>query len=442
MRTKTISGNMWGGAVTLARPAQTFEWIPLPSPFHGWVMTLAEPGPGLELRAVPSVVRLAELVAGRASFGEEAVGRQQASLEVSKPESGRPSSDEPIAKEAEADIASKQEEGQTGVSSSAGLSENSSSESCSEARPAGHAAPGHGGTFNNPPVEMREEQPLAPGTVVVLCGLRSNPELNDEVGIIECHDPEVDRYVIHLLSDLGARKLKRDNLIVIEDPSGPPNSSGSGGASSSSVPSPTPAEGSQEGQGEPGDKGWAPGGEEAEMADAFKDTMPLFHDTLWNVTALDIEFTLAKVIRKVLRDMSVDKTIRQGRAEAMLRLGKIFQEPLIERKKQGSKADGMLKDGSTLTQRRHQEAQSSESSAVGEKDKSRSVLARFKPSVRWRSSKPDELKAKEAKVQGEKQKQMEAAMALMAAGASTEDVDEMMAARAAMEAEFGSDFRL
>ena len=31
----------------------------------------------------------------------------------------------------------------------------------------------------------------------------------------------------------------------------------------------------------------------------FEDTMPLFHDTLWKVTAIDIEFTLAKVMRRV-----------------------------------------------------------------------------------------------------------------------------------------------
>ena len=60
--------------------------------------------------------------------------------------------------------------------------------------------------------------------------------------------------------------------------------------------------------------------------------MPLFHDTLWKVTAIDIEFTLARVMRRVrgldtrvaagklhagqvLRDMSVDKPTRQHRAE-------------------------------------------------------------------------------------------------------------------------------
>ena len=31
-----------------------------------------------------------------------------------------------------------------------------------------------------------------------------------------------------------------------------------------------------------------------------QDTMPLFHDTLWRVTAIDIEYTLAKVMQRVV----------------------------------------------------------------------------------------------------------------------------------------------
>lgn len=32
----------------------------------------------------------------------------------------------------------------------------------------------------------------------------------------------------------------------------------------------------------------------------WQDTMPLFHDALWRVTAIDIEYTLAKVMQRVL----------------------------------------------------------------------------------------------------------------------------------------------
>ncbi|CAJ1362167.1 unnamed protein product [Effrenium voratum] len=152
------------------------------------------------------------------------------------------------------------------------------------------------------------------------------------------------------------------------------------------------------------------------MAEAFKDTMPLFHDTLWSVTAIDIEYTLAKVMTRVLRDMSVSKECRQQRAEALHRLGKILQEPMKEKRKVSV-------------------APPSEAPVLERQLSSRSsILARL-PRLPWRSRR----RSKEASQEFEtKQKQMEAALVLMAAGASTDDVDEMLAARTAMESEFDS----
>ena len=164
------------------------------------------------------------------------------------------------------------------------------------------------------------------------------------------------------------------------------------------------------------------------MADAFKDCMPLFHDAFWSVTALDVEFTLAKVIQKVLRDMSVDKKARRQRADALLKLGILLQEPMKERRK-------AVASGSSPVPVETPTAPP-EGTPVGSTPKvssKKSMIARFKPRISWRPSSDKKLqKEKAAKT---KQKRMEDALAMMAAGASTEDVDEMVAARAAMDAE-------
>jgi len=247
-----------------------------------------------------------------------------------------------------------------------------------------------------------------PGTIVMLSNLRSNVELNEEVGVIERFDEESGRYIVHLSDGGQPRKLKAENLIVVEDPEpDPPEQAEQGSASQ---------EGSKEtkDEKETTEDSWAPG-DEAEMAEAFKDTMPLFHDALWRVTAIDIEYTLAKVMQRVLRDMSVDKASRQLRAEALYRLGKILQEPLKEKRQE--KTSGKAVETEALVERQ---------------TSSRSILARLSR-LPWRSRRRDtEAKSRE---QDAKQKQMEAALLLMAAGASTDDVDEMLAARSAMESE-------
>ena len=42
-----------------------------------------------------------------------------------------------------------------------------------------------------------------------------------------------------------------------------------------------------------------------------QDTMPLFHDALWRVTAIDIEYTLAKVMQRVLSSVTDIETLER-----------------------------------------------------------------------------------------------------------------------------------
>ncbi|CAE7653103.1 ATJ10 [Symbiodinium sp. CCMP2456] len=286
--------------------------------------------------------------------------------------------------------------------------------SCQDAQE-GNSSPSHA------PAEGRgklgsAEDILSPGTIVVLCNLRTNAELNDEVGVIEEFDQSSGRYVVHFLSDgLEPRRLRAENLLILEDSAsrGHADSKDSTGGSASGEDRKSAPRAE-----DTSDAHWAPGGDEAEVAEAFKDTMPLFHDTLWKVTAIDIEFTLAKVMRRVLRDMSVDKPARQHRAEALRRLGEIMQEPMKEMRADQSASKLQLEEVPSVERRLSSRS---------------SILARL-PRVSWRSRKRESKEAR-TKQQETKQKQMEAALVLMAAGASTDDVDDMLAARSAMEAE-------
>lgn len=265
------------------------------------------------------------------------------------------------------------------------------------------------------------------GSVVMVRGLRTASELNGEVGMVCGFDASSGRYLVQVLPDLGLKKFRRDNLVSLQAPDEAHGMGASstpehqGGSSSSSAPPPGERAGGD------GEEKWAPGGEDADMADAFKDCMPLFHDAFWSATALDIEFTLDRVIAKVLRDMSVDKPARRRRAEVLLKLGVLFQEPLKEKRQRLKEAQPLaLVAGS---------AEASGTGGTGESAK-RSMLMRFKPRAPWRSC--AESRRQKARDLDAKQKRMEAALAMMAAGASTEDVDEMAAARAAMEAEMDS----
>lgn len=56
-----------------------------------------------------------------------------------------------------------------------------------------------------------------------------------------------------------------------------------------------------------------------------QEAMPHVVEALWNASALDIERTIRSTCFKVLHDFSVDQKKRASRAEALARVGKIFQ---------------------------------------------------------------------------------------------------------------------
>eukprot|EP00747_Dinoflagellata_sp_TGD_P058356 gnl/TRDRNA2_/TRDRNA2_151089_c0_seq2.p1 gnl/TRDRNA2_/TRDRNA2_151089_c0~~gnl/TRDRNA2_/TRDRNA2_151089_c0_seq2.p1 ORF type:complete len:204 (-),score=41.02 gnl/TRDRNA2_/TRDRNA2_151089_c0_seq2:50-661(-) len=177
---------------------------------------------------------------------------------------------------------------------------------------------------------------------------------------------------------------------------------------------------------------WAPGGEEAEMNEMMKGTMPLFHDVLWNAMVLDIEMSLTSAIQKILRDRSVEKIVRRKRADALLRLGKLLQEPMLERRRQRH-----VQPTSPPSVELSADVGSLGTTSTSTPSKKRSMLSRLKPRMPFSPSgrsNRDERKLAQAGLLEDKRRRMEGALAMMAAGASTEDVDEMLAARASMDA--------
>ena len=64
---------------------------------------------------------------------------------------------------------------------------------------------------------------------------------------------------------------------------------------------------------------------DAARAKRQQEAMPHVVEALWNASALDIERTIRSVCFKVLHDFSVDRKKRASRAEALARVGKIFQ---------------------------------------------------------------------------------------------------------------------
>jgi len=240
------------------------------------------------------------------------------------------------------------------------------------------------------------------GSIVSITGLVSAADLNDEMGMVCGLDPTNGRYLVQVLPNGGLKALKPENLILIESPSDFTEEETFKSANAAGT-----------------------GPDESEM-DAFKVCMPLVHDTLWSVTALDIEFTLTSVIERVLRDMSVEKIARRQRADALLRLGNILQEPYFEEKKR-TKSEAKVSRTVSPTKSEGMALLADDASSSGGK---RSVLARFKPRAPWRGSERQEEKLKLAEA---KQKRIECAMQMMVVGASTEEVDELLSAKAAME---------
>mmetsp|Transcript_12937 Transcript_12937/g.29200 ORF Transcript_12937/g.29200 Transcript_12937/m.29200 type:complete len:437 (+) Transcript_12937:533-1843(+) len=294
----------------------------------------------------------------------------------------------------------------------------------------------------------RQQEASAPqlipvGALVVVHGLQAAAELNDEIGVVVGTNESNGRYLVELLEIGAVKAFKLENLNVLEAPRGAFQEGFAAGADDDGAST----GGSQRGT----EDKWAPGGDDAEMVDAFKECMPLVHDTLWSATALDIEATLNLVIHRVLKDMSVDKTVRRQRAQALLKLGHLLQEPHLKRKADiaaEAKARGSLRlsKEQELTPE-PPDMMSSERSPTGSTTTTgskRSMLLRLKsrgmPSIFRSRPSTDSRKDKEVKLAKEaesKRKSMEAAMAMMAAGATTEEVDEMLKMRAQMDAECG-----
>mmetsp|Transcript_81676 Transcript_81676/g.189702 ORF Transcript_81676/g.189702 Transcript_81676/m.189702 type:complete len:919 (-) Transcript_81676:103-2859(-) len=59
---------------------------------------------------------------------------------------------------------------------------------------------------------------------------------------------------------------------------------------------------------------------------SLEDSLPVFLQTIWDVSAVDIENTLRHVCDKVLKDISVPWQIRLRRGKALLRLGRVFRD--------------------------------------------------------------------------------------------------------------------
>merc|ERR1712046_195519 len=59
---------------------------------------------------------------------------------------------------------------------------------------------------------------------------------------------------------------------------------------------------------------------------SLEESLPVFLQTIWDVSVVDIESTLSIVCDKILTDVSVPWQLRQCRAIALLRLGRIFRD--------------------------------------------------------------------------------------------------------------------
>lgn len=64
----------------------------------------------------------------------------------------------------------------------------------------------------------------------------------------------------------------------------------------------------------------------ASQAELLNDSLPVFLQTIWDVSVMDIETTLWTVCDKVLKDISVPWQIRYRRALALRRLGRAFRD--------------------------------------------------------------------------------------------------------------------
>eukprot|EP00928_Gymnodinium_smaydae_P014671 TRINITY_DN15401_c0_g1_i3.p1 TRINITY_DN15401_c0_g1~~TRINITY_DN15401_c0_g1_i3.p1 ORF type:complete len:165 (-),score=26.67 TRINITY_DN15401_c0_g1_i3:35-529(-) len=59
---------------------------------------------------------------------------------------------------------------------------------------------------------------------------------------------------------------------------------------------------------------------------SLEDSLPVFLQTVWDISALDVESTALAVADKLVKDVSVPWQIRIRRAHALRRVGRIFQD--------------------------------------------------------------------------------------------------------------------
>ncbi|PHJ21464.1 hypothetical protein CSUI_004697, partial [Cystoisospora suis] len=72
----------------------------------------------------------------------------------------------------------------------------------------------------------------------------------------------------------------------------------------------------------------------AEDMKQFEETLPLILETMLQICLMDVETTVRAAAKKVVKDMSVDIDTRRRRAEALVELGKIFQQAAADHKKE------------------------------------------------------------------------------------------------------------
>ncbi|ESS34213.1 DnaJ domain-containing protein [Toxoplasma gondii VEG] len=72
----------------------------------------------------------------------------------------------------------------------------------------------------------------------------------------------------------------------------------------------------------------------AEDVKQFEETLPLILETMLQICLMDIETTVRAAAKKTFKDMGVDLDCRRRRAEALVELGRIFQQAAADHKKE------------------------------------------------------------------------------------------------------------
>lgn len=131
-------------------------------------------------------------------------------------------------------------------------------------------------------VNEATEKVVRRGCLVRVVGLLSNTDLNESVGYVQSMQSDGRAVVLFSPEELP-KAVKTENLVVLTDVE-----------------------------------------KEKELGEGVLESLPLFMDTLWDVSVIDIQSTLHNVCTKVLKDMSVEQERRDQRLAALLVVGNIF----------------------------------------------------------------------------------------------------------------------